>query len=147
MKKIIILAAVLVFGIFTTSCSDDDTDGNANLLLEKKPIENINWTLTNLSGGFVGLDQDYKPGIIEWRFDSKKSTLNVINNDPKGTRFDVLKPGQYHYYTVKHKGGTYLFIEEYEFGSFSTKGSALIINQNKIISGALADGYILKFDK
>ena len=146
MKKLMILTVIMVFGIFATSCNDD-TDGDTNLELEKKPIGNINWTLTNLSGGFVGLDQDYKPGIIEWRFDSRKSILRVINNDPKGTKFDVLKPGEYHYYLVKQKGGTYLFIEEYEFGNLRSKGDGLIIDQNKGISGAYADGYILSFKK
>lgn len=147
MKRILTLAIVLVFGIFTPNCSNEDTDENTSSLSVEKNIEHTNWTLTNLSGGFIGLNQDYKPGTIEWRFDSKNSILYVKNNDPKGTKFDVLKPGEYHYTVLKQKGSNYLYIEGNEFGNLNNKGYGLVINQNKTTNGSLSDGYILRFIK
>lgn len=136
---------VAMFSLFITSC--DKNDDRESFQLEKNGTTNGFWVLTNVRGGFAGVNQTYKPSVT-WEFNTRESTLDIKNNDPKGIKFDVIKPGKYHYYIINHKGNSYLFINDFEFGLIKKgKNNTLSIDQNKIVSGTLSDGFFLTFSR
>ncbi len=151
MKNYIILGLfVAIFTASITSCETSDlntNNQNDTFLLEKNGTTNGHWNLINIKGGFLGLNEDYKPGDVKWTFNSKNSTLSIEDNISKGVSYDIIKPGDYHYYILNKKGISYLFIEDFEFGHIIRIKNTLKIDQGNTTSGPLTDGYVLTFKK
>lgn len=152
MKKIITLALTTIFFVcFPISCdSNDDANfvqekGIAHNKTEVVITQNQTWDLINMSGGFIGINQDYSSNIIKWAFDANNSILTITNNDPKNSSYNGLKQGKYQYKIHRTKGESYLFIENSEYGIFILDKNTLLINQNKTIMGTFSDGFIYKF--
>ncbi|NQY29931.1 MAG: hypothetical protein HRT69_10710 [Flavobacteriaceae bacterium] len=162
MKKIItLILATILFICLPTSCDSDDNNITQEDIttinkfekitpLDKSGKANTNkqtWNLTNMSGGFVGINQDYNSGVIKWTFDTKHLILTIKNNEPKNSNYSGLKPGKYSYKIHHTKIASYLFVENTEYGIFILNKNNLIINQNKTINGGFSDGFIYTFMK
>ena len=154
MKKITTLVLTTVFFI----CLATNCDSNDEINLKQEEIIKLNktelvisqnqtWNLTYMSGGFLGIDQNYSSDIIKWTFDANNSILIITNDDPRNSNYYGLKEGRYQYQIHKLKDETYLFIENSEYGAFILDKNSLLINQNKTITGTISDGFIYKFIK
>lgn len=146
MKNLITLLMItaLCAGLIISCESSDDSSTQS----DSNPIEG-RWNLTNVSGGFIGLNQDYKPGVISWSFDTKNSKIVVVNNDNgnQEKNYNGLKSGKYSYTVFTEKKIDYLSIEGTEFGLLKTDRDVLVINQNYISTGPQADFYVLTFNR
>jgi hypothetical protein len=154
MKKILTLAlATIILACLPISC--DNNDDTSFIQEESTTLNNseigisqaLTWNLINLSGGFLGVDQDYKLDIIKWTFDTNNSILTVTNSNPENSTYNGLQQGRYQYRIHNFKGEAYLFIENYEYGIFILDKNSLLINQNITITSTISDGFIYKFIK
>lgn len=146
MKNLItlLMITVLCTGLII-SCESSDDSGT---LSDSNPIEG-RWNLTNVSGGFIGLNQDYKPGVISWNFDTKNSKIVVVNDDNgnQEKNYNGLKSGKYSYTVFTEKKIDYISIEGTEFGLLKTDRDVIVINQNYKSSGTYTDFYVLTFNR
>lgn len=136
-----ILPLVLILGLaFQTSCSDND---------DAIPVEAIDgvWNLTNVSGGFAGINENYERGTITWSFNSQDSTLTVENNSSLENIFSGYVTGSYTYAIVEANEKVYLLINNAEFGSYIISDNSMNINQNERSTGTGADGFFLQFER
>lgn len=144
MKKVLFYS-FLAISLSLTLISCEATSDSDEIILEKNGTTIGHWNLTNISGGFMGINQDYEPRSVVWDFNNRNTTLNIEHNIK--SVIDILKPGNYHYYILDNKGYSYLYIEEFEFGQIVREKNKLIIDQNKRSSGYMSDGYILTFER
>lgn len=140
MKTKILTLLVTLAVILFTSCNNDD---------DVTPVEPINgtWNLTNILGGFAGIDDDYASGVITWTFNTQNMTLHVENNNTQETIFSGFETGTYPYTLVESNGNEYVHIDGEEFGGYVINSDGMIINQNEIQDGVLVDGFILHFER
>lgn len=127
----------------TSSCDSDDDHSTTT---ESSLIDG-KWDVSNISGGFTGIHTDYKPGIITWEFDSKKSQLTVVNNSASTKNYSGLQSGQYTFSIFELKKAEYISIEGTEHGQIEHARDIIIINQNKKSTGSYSDHYIMTFRK
>ena len=113
---------------------------------EKDPIDGI-WDVSNISGGFAGINDDYPPGIISWSFNTMNSKLTIVNNNTTNTIYDGFESGEYPYAVVHIDKTLYLEINGQEFGGVVISQNELIIDQNMISTGSGADGFVVLLTK
>ena len=100
----------LFIGVFLINCSDNDDKDNEGIL-------HGSWSVTNISGGFVGMNQDFQSGEIIWTFDSSNATLQVANNNFNAdVIYDGLDTGTYSYSILQKGEDKFLRIDGNEFG-------------------------------
>lgn len=137
--KIRILILTLVCSIsFFTNCSNDDAPDASETF-------NGIWNLKNVSGGFQGVNVDYKRGVVKWNFNLKKNTLIVENNTVTTAPEDVyagISSGTYDI-EIKQNGDIHtLFINDTE------RGIIILLNTNlKIDDGLGFDGFVTEFER
>jgi len=137
-SKILVLLVVGFCGIIA-SCNNDDSI--------QATIINGTWNLKNISGGLVGINDDYNQGIIKWIFDNQALTLTVENNNSQNTIYDGFESGIYSYSILESGGNSYLIVEDTEFGGYTLTEKNLIIDQNKTSTGSGADGFIIDLER
>lgn len=133
-----IIVAIILAVLFITSC---DKDNQSN---QSDEIEGT-WKVTNISGGFAGIDDDYASGVITWKFNGQ--TLTVINNESQGAIYSGFETGTYQYTSTEINGVKYININSQEFGGYTITNNNLTINQNETSTGSGADGFILNFSR
>ena len=138
MKNYLIL--VLTCFIAFTNCSDNDTPAPVKIV-------EIYWSLTNVSGGIAGTDEDFPLNTIKWRFDEVNNILNVENDNTDDTKPDGLDSGDYDYSVLTENNQTFLVIDSNEIGRFTVTQTQLIIDENDTSVGTGADGYVYTFSK
>ena len=135
--------------ILITSCTHDSNSSELSDSLDGR------WNLSNVSGGFAGVDIDYEQGLVSWNFNPGTLILtvenSVINNGPQST-FLPVQSGDYAYIVLEFNGNKYLTIEGVgiyengEFGRFEiNEAGDMIIDQGESSEGEAADVYILSF--
>ena len=138
MKKIIFLNLICV--LFCFACSQDDD------VIFTDPAEG-DWSLVNVSGTLLGLDQDIEAGVIVWTFNPAENTVTIVNNNTDEEITDFFESGTYAYIYMSNNGETELcseslIIEDTDFGCQSfTNGDTMTL------SNIWVDGYILTFVK
>jgi hypothetical protein len=145
MKNLITLLIITALCTNLISCESSDDNGTRSYI---SPIEG-RWNLTNVSGGFIGINQNYKPGEIIWDFNAKDSKV-IVTNDSKVTQeknYNGLESGKYSYSVFTEKKIEYISIEGSEYGLLKTDRGILVINQNYRSTGTQADFYVLTFSK
>ncbi|WP_133248451.1 hypothetical protein [Flagellimonas aquimarina] len=136
MERFII--TILCF-IALTACSNTDNESKEDILSGV-------WNVQNISGGFVGMDQDFEEETITWTFNADNSTLTVVNNNVLvDVIYDGLDTGSYPYTIIEVDNERFLEIDGQEFGGILFTNGQLLLDQNKISTGSGADGFILLF--
>jgi hypothetical protein len=137
--KLLFLSIIVV----AFSCQDNDDDFGK--------IENqINgkWNLVKVSGGFGGINHQFEPGIITWKFNSDNKTVTVVNNNTDSTILnDGLETGVYNY-QVKVVNDSELDFCHYTITiDDNDMGCLSLIDNNLIIDQSFVDGFRLEFKK
>ncbi len=139
MKNNRIIYLFNVFSLLFISCNLNDDNSQMDLI--------VPWNLINVSGGFAGIDDDYEPNIIVWKFNDQTTTLTVENNNLQNNIYDGLATGIYNYTIIESNNRFYIDIEGTEFGEYNITGTNLIIDGNSFSHGNGADGFILTFER
>ncbi|MBC8767395.1 hypothetical protein H4O18_05270 [Arenibacter sp. BSSL-BM3] len=137
-----VLGIVVSLGILLVllGCTTENGHGNDDLVRGS-------WNLTNVSGGFAGVDDDFEKGKIVWKFDAKGGTLMVVNNDESNSIYNGLSTGTYTYSVLQEKDKYYLLVNDKEMGGILVEETKLLLDQNSSTSGSGADGFILVLEK
>lgn len=138
--KTFILTLFLGIGLLI-SCTKDET----NILPQEEYLNGV-WNLKNLSGGFVGLNENYPTGAITWTFNAQNQTIIVNNNNQASTSF-IFESGTYNYSIIEVNDQKYLQIDSEEYGGLTISANNLTVDQNEISWGFGADGFVLYFEK
>jgi hypothetical protein len=140
MKNYFLISLVSFFILTNCSISDDSNNTPPKVI-------KIYWNLVNVSGGIVGVDDDFQTGTIIWTFNDETETLNVVNDNTDDTKQDGLATGDYTYSVVNIEENSFLIVDSNELGSLTLNTSQLIINENETSEGSAADGFIYTFSK
>jgi hypothetical protein len=140
MKNYFLISLVSFFILTNCSISDDSNNTPPKVI-------KIYWNLVNVSGGIVGVDDDFQTGTIIWTFNDETETLNVVNDNTDDTKQDGLATGDYTYSVVNIEENSFLIVDSNELGSLTLNTSQLIINENETSEGSTADGFIYTFSK
>lgn len=116
-------------------CTDTDTS------LEDDPMQGT-WNLLNISGGFVGMDQDFEKGAIVWEFHPGQQRLVVVNNVPSDPMYAGLGTGSYRYSVEVKNSNAYVRINDVELGGVAFFRSKMVVVK---ILGAKAMERIVSF--
>ena len=122
---------------FSISCDNDDN---------KPDLETINgvWNLTNVRGGFVGVDIDYAKEEVSWTFNMDNGTLivenNIITTGPEDiyAGFDT---GEYNVSIEENEGVQTLFVNDIN------KGVITFLYGNLQIDERVSDGFLFEFER
>ncbi|HLW15427.1 MAG TPA: hypothetical protein VKX30_08030 [Flavobacteriaceae bacterium] len=122
---------LLCLMLIMTSCNSDDDSLNVNL--------NGSWTMSNISGGFLGIDTNFEPGQIIWTFDAERQILIVDNSLEEDTTVIIsgFVSGNYEYYTTTEEETDFLYVENSKFGMYYINSNNLVIDQNTGSDGFL----------
>lgn len=129
--KIILL---LIVGSLITGCSENSENSTPTLAGE--------WKLINVSGGLLGVNDNFSPGLIKWQVDTVAQTVTVVNNNTNTAAQDILESGVYPYTLQADTNGicTETFnVNNMDMGCFSVSPNNLVITYN------YADGFTLNF--
>lgn len=148
--KIRSLSSFLILGlVFFTSCSNDD-----DTTTQVESLDRI-WNLSNVSGGFAGVDIDYEDGSVTWEFILENQLLIVtssLTDDSPQSTFLPLQTGEYDFTTTEFDGRTFLQIEDFgifnngDYGRYQILNGELIIDQSEGSEGGAADVFTLSFN-
>ena len=138
MRRSLILFVLSAFIVLIGCNSNDD--------IEKDPFDGV-WDVSNISGGFAGINDDYPHGIITWSFDGQNSKLTVANNNANNTIYDGFESGKYPYSILAIDKTLYLEINGQEFGGVVISQNELVIDQNITSTGSGADGFVILLNK
>ena len=108
MKHFVCILLFLAIG-----CSeDDDTSPNPNL----SGVQG-EWNLVNVTGGLIGLNENFEKGVIVWEFNEGKKILKITNNNTTNV-YDVLPSGTYAYSILTVNDSKELIIDDKNIGNF-----------------------------
>ncbi|MEP1487233.1 MAG: hypothetical protein ABJK28_02265 [Algibacter sp.] len=139
-KFLFIIACLIIF----TSCSLNDSDN------ESIPAQIVTqeWHLTESSGGFAGVDNQFDLETIIWIFDAENGNIAITNNNTDDTKEDAFPTGTYQYEISDVGGDSYIIIGGNEFGQITfTASDKITIDQNQTSTGSAADLYIYVLDR
>jgi hypothetical protein len=91
MKKLSLSVMLLLALVGTACCGVDDTT-------PVNPAAGISgsYSLTNISGGLMGINNNFDSGLIKWTINQQNNTFTIVNNyDDNGTVEDFLETGIY----------------------------------------------------
>ncbi|MBV7270127.1 hypothetical protein [Winogradskyella luteola] len=128
---------ILILILVTLSCNNDD-DAQQN----NDPTLNGSWSLVNVSGRLMGLDDDYDAGLITWTFNTETSQVIVSNLNVEFVVFDGLATGTYDYVLDSTNDIQTLTVENLTLDITTFENLQLILDE-----GIAADGFLLTFNK
>lgn len=132
MEKLTIL---IICFITLSACSDSYDDPKVDILSGV-------WNVQNISGGLVGMDQDFESGTITWTFNTATSSVTVVNNNVLAdVIYDGLNSGTYPYSILEVEDQNFLVIDDQEFAGISFANELLFLNQNEMSTSSGADGF------
>mgnify|MGYP000498269196 CR=1 FL=1 len=127
----------LTFMLLMFSCTSDDDNQNTEATL------NGSWHLVNISGGLVGVNDDFDTGLITWIFNENNLELTVINTNTTDVIFDGLASGTYNYQPLTTTGeNTDIVVDFFSFRITTLTTVQLILDE-----GIAADGFLLTFSR
>jgi len=132
------LFLALFLSLTFIACNSDD-DATATFL---KPTIAGTWNLTNVSGGFAGVDSDFEEGLVTWTFNTETSEVTVENTNTELTIFDGLPSGTYDYEFDATSEPQTLNVD-----FLSTIVLELSSTQMLWDEGVAFDGFLLKFNR
>ncbi|MBR9913440.1 MAG: hypothetical protein GYB32_01225 [Algicola sp.] len=126
---------ILLYCLLTLSCNSDD---DAAVVIE--PTLDGQWSLTNISGGLVGLDQDFEEGTIVWDFDTENEQVMITNNSDSEMVYSGLNSGTYDYSVSSTETSTVISVD-----FLNLEIMTLTANQLVLDDGIAFDGFLLTF--
>ncbi|WP_128755174.1 hypothetical protein [Aquimarina sediminis] len=114
----------IVFIFMIISCSGDDDAPNA----DNSSGLSGTWNLTNVSGGFMGVDADFDKGVIVWVFDEVNKQVKVVNTNSSNVE-DILPTGTYPYSTTITDGIKELLVNNRNLGNLEVTTNELVIDE------------------
>ena len=130
MKRILFLITITLF----FSCSNDD-DNSSFIGLQGE------WNLINVSGGFVGADNDFDKGVIMWKFDEIAKQVVITNSNTEPGVSDGLPTGTYDYSILPLNDVMELVVNEINLGVLQIQDQSFTINELP------RDGFIFSFER
>lgn len=127
--------------LFFTNCSVDN-DSN-----DTPKVYVTYWHLTNVSGGFAGVDTNFSMDKVVWHFNDATGKLTIKNTNTDETLEDGFHTGSYPFSVSEFGGDKFLNINSNEFGGFTLTQTHLVIDQNKLSNGSGTDGFIYTFKR
>jgi hypothetical protein len=149
MNMKLIMNTTLFCMLLMAACDkNQDNEGSATLLTGAyaSAMEG-NWNVSNVSGGFAGINDDFESGLIRWNFDSGSLELHIVNNETSESLYDGYPTGTYGYSILEQEEEAYLFIEGQEFANISLSGGKLALDGNIRSEGSGADFFILTLQR
>ncbi|GGX03462.1 hypothetical protein [Aquimarina muelleri] len=133
MKKMKYFVYVLFLAI---GCSeDDDTSLNSNLSgLQGE------WSLANVTGGLIGINENFKKGMIIWVFNEETKTVKITNKNTNDV-YDVLSSGTYTYSILVVNDSKELIIDDKNIGNFELTTNQFTIDDQ------FRDGFKVTFNR
>lgn len=138
MKKFILLN--FICALLCIACSQDD-----DVILTD--TTEGDWSLINISGSLMGIDQDIEAGVIVWTFNPAENTVTIVNNNTNEEITDFFESGTYMYNYMSNNGETELcseslIVEDVDFGC-----QTFTNDDTMTLSNIWVDGYQLTFVK
>lgn len=140
MKHYILIAFCCLIAFTSCSISNNNNDDSPQVI-------KTYWHLTNVSGGFAGVNHDFALGHIIWFFDEALAELSIENLNTDDSLEDGFDTGNYVFSIQEVNNETFLKVDSNEFGYFTLSETELVINQNITTSGSGADGFIYTFKR
>ena len=131
MKAALFILSLMLLTSVTSCHSDDDSNTNNGL--------NGQWNLTHVSGGLVGVDKSFEPGLIVWTFNERTGMVTIVNNSDDG--FSMLESGNYTFSIIDEGNYNSITIGEMTLGSIAISQNQIMIDQR------VADGFLLELSK
>lgn len=135
---------VMAFSFSLLPSCDESDDHNS---VTEDHIVNGRWDITNISGGLIGQNDNYKPGQIIWEFDYRNSKILVINKSQTSKNYSGLPSGKYSFSIFEQNKIEYISVEGKELGLIKSGKDILVINKNETSTGPVSDEYILSFSR
>ena len=98
-----------------------------------------------MSGGFVGVNENFTKGEITWTFNSQTEILTIEKNTQNS--FSGPSEGTYTYSFQNINDRQYIFIDAIESGGVTHQENGMIINENQGSKGNGADGFVYQLEK
>ncbi|TSE11482.1 MULTISPECIES: hypothetical protein [Aquimarina] len=113
--------------ILIIGCSgDDDVVTNPDLNSSGLGGE---WNLINVSGGFIGINENLDKGIIIWNFNETNKNVVITNNNMNDAINDILPTGTYNFSMVTINGNEELIINDRNLGNFELTNNEFTIDE------------------
>ncbi|WP_271781933.1 hypothetical protein [Aquimarina algiphila] len=113
--------------ILIIGCSgDDDVVTNPDLNSSGLGGE---WNLINVSGGFIGINENLDKGIIIWNFNETNKNVVITNNNMNDAINDILPSGTYNFSMVTINGNEELIINDRNLGNFELTNNEFTIDE------------------
>ncbi|WP_159090879.1 hypothetical protein [Aquimarina aquimarini] len=130
----------LIFLLVVMGCSDDD-----DTVVDPNPDSSGlqgTWNLSNVTGGFIGVNEDFEKGIIVWVFDESNKKVEITNNDmTSSSTGDLLPTGIYSYSIIEVHGNKELLINDRNLGNFEITANEFSIDEQ------FKDGFRFTFQR
>jgi len=133
MKKLKLLFVLPLFTLFL-SCSNNNQETAAPTLAGQ-------WKLVNVTGGFVGVNDNFPAGQITWNIDTANNSVTVVNNNTNPDAQDILETGVYSYTLAPDPNAicpNTFNVNNLDLGCYTVSDNELIITYD------YADGFRLR---
>ncbi|PKV51203.1 hypothetical protein ATE84_3277 [Aquimarina sp. MAR_2010_214] len=119
----------IVFLFAMIGCSGDDDGNPGDPIPDPSGLAGV-WNLVNVTGGFAGINQDFKKGTIVWNFDDTKKRVEVTNNNPTSASTEDLFPsGNYTFSIVTINGNKELIVNDRNLGNFEITTNEFVVDE------------------
>ncbi len=131
---------ISIFCFLFSGCQDDEND---QICCDYSITLEGDWNLTNISGGFAGVDYTFETGDMVWNFDTSTNTVNVTNTITDNTIIHTsLETGTYSYTIIEEDNSEILIINDIDFRIITLTDTSLSLDDN-----VAADGFLYSFSR
>lgn len=128
------IGLIILFSII--GCSKDD---------DNSPTPNSSglqgdWNLVNVTGGFIGINENFEKGVIVWVFNEDTKIVKITNKNTKDV-YDVLPSGTYTYSILTVNDSKELIIDDKNVGNFKLTTNQFTIDDQ------FRDGFRVTFNR
>ena len=133
---------IILFSIILMSCNNNDDTTTALAFGGEIDIEG-SWNLVNVSGGSIGVNQDFEIGTIIWDFDTSAMVVSVMNTSEITGFVDEFPTGIYPYGITPNGNDTNsLIVNEINLGILRFPSS-----DSFTVNLSFIDGFDITFER
>ncbi len=124
MKRFTFIIFLLVVALGCSGDDDTSDDNETTLLgLDGK------WNMSNVSGGFLGVDHDFQDGLITWEFNESAKKVIIVNSNTDTTIEDSLPSDTYDYTVVEFLSNLEITIGNKNLGNLEITSNSFTISE------------------